>query len=162
MQGKAFLPKMRLMIERKVVSILPIVRNKVMMHLRDIDREIPFPGHWGFLSGSIDEGENPMDAAFRELAEETGLKPPILCLIGIGRAVDNVLSYTYCFKLSSPLKDINLREGLDVGLISLEDINGKMFYSSKMRKSFPIVPHPFISISIMKALQLPAGIFTNQ
>jgi dihydroneopterin triphosphate diphosphatase len=33
------------------------------------------PGSWEVVHGSIESGENPTDAALREMAEETGLKP---------------------------------------------------------------------------------------
>ncbi len=32
-------------------------------------------GHWGFPKGHAEPGESPLDAATRELAEETGLHP---------------------------------------------------------------------------------------
>jgi len=35
-------------------------------------------GHWEFAKGHIEEGENPEDAAKREIAEETGIKNIVL------------------------------------------------------------------------------------
>lgn len=33
------------------------------------------PGQWQFAQGGLDDGEQPIEAAWRELAEETGLGP---------------------------------------------------------------------------------------
>lgn len=43
--------------------------------LRRSDEEVLFPGLWQHVTGSIEAGERATDAARRELAEETGLKP---------------------------------------------------------------------------------------
>ena len=37
---------------------------------------------WSFPKGGIDEGETPLEAAWREVKEETGLGPPELELVG--------------------------------------------------------------------------------
>ncbi len=34
-----------------------------------------YPGIWQFISGSIEKGETAVDAAYRELKEETGITP---------------------------------------------------------------------------------------
>lgn len=49
----------------KNYKILSILRNKE-----------PFKGKWANPGGNIDEGEDPIDGAIRELEEETGLKIP--------------------------------------------------------------------------------------
>jgi 8-oxo-dGTP diphosphatase len=49
----------------KNYKILSILRNKE-----------PFKGKWANPGGNIDEGEDPLDAAIRELEEETSLKIP--------------------------------------------------------------------------------------
>ena len=43
--------------------------------LRRSDNEKIYPGIWQFVTGSIEKGEKASDAALRELAEETGMKP---------------------------------------------------------------------------------------
>jgi len=42
------------------------------MQLRDFKFYIVYPGMWGFFGGSIEDGEDPKEAAMRELFEEIG------------------------------------------------------------------------------------------
>ena len=43
--------------------------------LQRAETEKLYPGIWQFVTGSIEKGEKAVDAALREVAEETGLKP---------------------------------------------------------------------------------------
>ena len=55
---------------RQAAVILPYQDRKVLMQLRDNKPEIVYPGKWGFFSGTIESGENPIQSAKRELYEE--------------------------------------------------------------------------------------------
>lgn len=46
--------------------------NKVLMHQRAFDKKV-FPGFWIGPGGYIDEGEDVLTAAIREVTEETGV-----------------------------------------------------------------------------------------
>lgn len=59
----------------------------------------PDPGRWGFPGGKIEPGETYMDAAIRELAEETTIRAEALHAIDaldvIVREPDGVLKFHY-------------------------------------------------------------------
>lgn len=128
----------------EVVVILPYTDSKVLLQLRDIKDSIPFPGCWGFLGGSIGAGETPDNAAERELFEEIGYKPEVMYKIGLDiiPELKNLHSHAFCCPLAIPVEEIKFREGLDVGLFSLEEIMTGELYSHKMGKSFVVIKIP--------------------
>lgn len=57
------------------VDLIILVKNGDRYKVLSIKRgRPPFVGMWANPGGNIDEGEKPIDAAVRELEEETGLK----------------------------------------------------------------------------------------
>jgi len=56
--------------EKSAGAIIYCIKNNVPHYLL-----LHYPsGHWEFAKGHIEEGENPSQAAIREIAEETGIK----------------------------------------------------------------------------------------
>jgi 8-oxo-dGTP diphosphatase len=47
--------------------------NRLLIYLRDDKPEIPFPNHWDFVGGHLEEGETPEEALVREVKEEIGV-----------------------------------------------------------------------------------------
>jgi len=56
-----------------VAIIITNGRHEVLLQLRDDNPRISFSNHWTLPGGVVDSGEDPEEAALRELYEETGL-----------------------------------------------------------------------------------------
>ena len=123
------------------VVILPYVKGKVLMQLRDFKSDIFYPGHWGFFGGSVDYGEKPDETANRELFEEIGYKPPVMHRLSTIRIPEweGLIVHSYCCPLTKPVKSIKLKEGVDMGLFSIEDVAAGELYSSRIKKKFPVI-----------------------
>ena len=58
--------------------ILAVLRGDEVMAFERVD----VPGAWQLPQGGIDQEESPIEAAWRELGEETGLGPDVVRLVG--------------------------------------------------------------------------------
>jgi len=60
---------------KQVAMVLLFDRNnRLLIYLRDDKPDIPFPNHWDFFGGHLEEGETPEEALVREAKEELGVE----------------------------------------------------------------------------------------
>jgi phosphomecalonate degydratase small subunit len=59
--------------ERTVVTVIAKKGEKILI-LKRSDKVSTYKGHWAGISGSLQPGEDPVEAAMREVKEETGLR----------------------------------------------------------------------------------------
>lgn len=139
----------------EVVVVLPYAGRRVLMQLRDAKAGISCPGSWGFFGGSVDRHETPEESARREVFEELGYAPRALRKLHTGRIRDlgNLRSHAYYCPLTVSLEDLVLREGMDLGLFSREQIRSRVLYSARMRRSFPIAPTVYIVETVERLLR---------
>lgn len=101
---------------KKIAQVLLFDRRgRLLIYLRDDKPEIPFPNHWDFFGGHVEEGEKPEQALVREVKEELGFDlqkwhffDEYLCTKG--DAYPNV-KYLYWANIDQAAEDLTLYEG---------------------------------------------------
>lgn len=79
--------------------------GRVLMMQRALDEEDPAGGTWEFPGGKIDEGENPLAAAFREWSEEVGRRVPAGKIVGQWASADGkYIGYVWSIKAEAVIK----------------------------------------------------------
>lgn len=64
-----------------VVTCLLMDKNDNILILKRSDKVRTYKGYWSGISGYIEEGEGPVDTAFKEIRQETGLNDNNIKLI---------------------------------------------------------------------------------
>lgn len=105
------------MIERRVAVVLLVdPQGRILMQHRDANARTA-ANQWAFPGGSIEPGEEPIDAARRELMEETGLEVDELAPYGVHLRpsvtnIDGVVEiHAYCGHTDATQDDVVLGEG---------------------------------------------------
>lgn len=106
-------------IARHVVSaILWTDDGRVLLQQRDDKPGLRYAGCWTLFGGSVEEGEDPDAAIFRELAEELELTDQPLtlverytCPVRTIPGVVHTTNHVYAGRLARPVETLTLYEG---------------------------------------------------
>ena len=119
-----------------VVDLLVIHSDGTYLLTRRSEEKDWYPGYWeASAGGAALKGEEPLDAANRELTEETGLIPDSLELVDVSfKDSTHAMYYSYIARVSGDKDGITLQEGettdykwVDAaGFISYVDSDGAM------------------------------------
>lgn len=135
--------------------------GEVLITLRSKTKK-PSPNLWENTGGAVWAGENVIQAAKRELYEETGLKVEEYELIELSSSVyDNTISHIFLVRMfETPSIILNPDETIDYKWVSLDTIhelleNRKMVPSIKQK--FFCVREELVRYAKMSAQKLPKG-----
>lgn len=127
--------------------------NQFLMQLRDNNPNIVYPGYWAFFGGHIEPEESPEDAMWRELEEEIGYTPPTL--VEFRRYIEDpqVVRHVFHAPLNVAAETLQLNEGWDLGLFTIEDIQRGDRYSDRAGQVRPLgEPHQKILLDFLDSL----------
>lgn len=101
-------------------GVILYYKNKIILQLRDKNSRTANPNLWGIFGGKIENGENPEQAAIRELKEELGLNvkklKPFLKTKFKGEKINIFI------KNLRDISNLKIKEGQKIGLFSKEEI----------------------------------------
>ena len=128
------LPFPNLQIFLKSVAIIILYKKHYALQLRDVKKNIFFPGLLGLFGGGIEKGETALMAIKREVQEELNIdikSPELFLKTNIySKKFKNPFrerSY-YTYKINKRIKDqIKLNEGKAILFKNFKDIDGKKF-----------------------------------
>ena len=110
---------------KKIAMVLLFDRQcRLLVYLRDDKPDIPFPNHWDFFGGHVEEEETPEEALVREVKEEIAIELKqwvffrrYVCTEG--DAYPNI-KYLYWAKIDKIAEELTLYEGQRLSSIAPE------------------------------------------
>lgn len=108
-------------------SVNTIIQNKVgkyLLQIRDGTEGICNPLKWNFFGGNINDGEDPLAAAVREIGEELVItaEPSDFELLGELHPDKSQLVYVIRYKKPLTWQNISIREGAGAGFFTNDEL----------------------------------------
>lgn len=107
------------------------------MQLGDEIPSIVAPGCWGLFGGHRNPGESPEQAVRRELLEEINWQPQVLKFAMV-QHLHRRTAPVFCAELSVPLEQLQLLEGQDMALVSIEELLSGSIWSARLGSLHPL------------------------
>jgi len=117
---------------KEIAQILLFDRKgRLLIYLRDDKPEIPFPNHWDFFGGHLEQGEAPEQALVREIKEELGFDLETWRFFRryecfSGDAYPNI-KHLYFAQIDCDASDLRLYEGQRLTAIACEERSAYRF-----------------------------------
>ncbi|MEM7650032.1 MAG: NUDIX hydrolase [Cyanobacteria bacterium P01_A01_bin.70] len=127
--------------EIHVAIALLIRQGQFLLQLRDDIPTILYPGCWAFFGGHIEPGETPEAGIWRELQEEINYQPPALSRFTEWRN-EHIVRHVFYGELTVPPEQLELNEGWDLGLWTVDEIRRGERFSARANQVRPLgQPH---------------------
>ena len=110
-----------------------------LLQLRDDIPGIAAPGCWGLFGGHLDPGESPEQALRRELLEEIAWPAGVLSF-WFRDSNPQRIAHFFRAPLTVPLQALQLLEGQDMVLASLEALSSGRIWSPRLGQLRPLAP----------------------
>ncbi|HTE20616.1 MAG TPA: NUDIX domain-containing protein [Armatimonadota bacterium] len=113
----------------RVAGVILHREGRVLLQHRDDNPAIRWPGAWAIFGGHVEEGEEPEDAARREIEEELGLRLDGPLSPVYHGADEHRERFIFAEPLPVPPEALTLMEGQGMALLSPAEFEG-----------YPLVP----------------------
>ena len=120
----------------RISGIFVLDERKRLLATRRAKEKASYPLWWEFTCGGHLVGEDPEDAARRELSEEVGLAPESLRFLGSLKEWDK-FSYLYLTEVRDATLSFQEEEVCDATWLSLSDLEEKLeeeFFAPPMKR----------------------------
>jgi 8-oxo-dGTP pyrophosphatase MutT (NUDIX family) len=125
--------------------------RRFLMQLRDDNPTIRYPGVWAFFGGHLDPGEAPEQAMWRELREEIAYQPPLIQHFRSYVSEAQVIRHVFAVPLIVPVIDLELNEGIDLRLLTIEEVRRGSCYSDRIGQVRALAqPHQQILLDFLR------------